>query len=121
MEKAQIIKLRELYKDTGYTITGDNIELFVNKPETKAAKEFILWDDTNEIVYSIRINHHYSTQKDYPVLIQAATYDIIQYIGTSMNVAQFEQIMNNIKSEVMCDTSSVDEIVQAYKDAYSKK
>lgn len=120
MEKSQIIKLRNLYDKTGYTVTGDNVELFTNKPESDSSKEFILWDDTNELVYSVRINHHYDTQRKKPVILQTTTYDMIQYISAIADIDEFEQIMNSIKSEVDCDTLTPDQILALYKEAYKK-
>lgn len=120
MEKSQLIKLRELYKHTGYTIKTDNAEIFSNKSETEEAKEFILWDDANELMYSIRINTHYDTQRKTPVAIMTTSYEMIQFISSLSNVDDFEKIMNNISSEVICDTSTVTEIVNKYKEAYKK-
>ena len=47
MEKAQVIKLRNLYKDTGYIVTCDNMKIFTNKAESNDSLEYVLWDDAN--------------------------------------------------------------------------
>ena len=39
MEKAQVIKLRNLYKDTGYIVTCDNMKIFTNKAESNDSLE----------------------------------------------------------------------------------
>ena len=120
MEKAQVIKLRNLYKDTGYIVTCDNMKIFTNKAESKDGLEYVLWDDANEMVYSIRVNMHYDTQRKEPVTILGTSYDMIQFISASCDLNQFDTIMGQL-SGLTCDTETIANIKNKYHDKFSKK
>ena len=120
MEKAQVIKLRELYKDSGYVITCDNMKIFTNKPESDDSLEYVLWDDANEMVYSIRINHNHDTQRTQPVNILGTSYDMIQFISASCTIDQFDSIIGKLNS-LKCDTETVANIKKKYDVKFKKK
>lgn len=120
MEKAQVIKLRELYKDSGYVVTCDNMKIFTNKAESDDSLEYVLWDDANEMVYSVRINPHYDNQRKQPITILASNYDMIQFISCACTVEQFDSIMNQL-SGLKCDTETIDNIKKKYREKFGKK
>ena len=117
MEKAQVIKLRNLYKDSGYVVTCDNMKIFTNKPESNDSLEYVLWDDANEMVYSVRVNTHYDNQRKQPITILATNYDMIQFISASCNMSQFDAIMGQL-SGLTCDTETITNIKNKYHEKF---
>ena len=102
MEKAQVIKLRNLYKDAGYIVTCDNMKIFTNKAESDDSLEYVLWDDANEVVYIICPNTVPTQTTDsrlYPMSVKVMDYASIEMIGTVLDRLCLDNLLKAKVSE----------------------
>ena len=82
MKKADVVKIR----DSISPYTSAIRILFYCSNILENDKSFIIWDDDNEFVYSIRPNIDHYTQVQSPFVIMGAPYcEIVQIVGLYNN------------------------------------
>lgn len=77
-----------------FNIIGDNMMRFNNR------SDMVIFDDTNGIMYALKVNtdHHTDVTK-FPIDIIATSYSNIQYLQTGVSKEQLELILNCIKND----------------------
>lgn len=81
MNKESLILLRDKFKNYKLNIFIDN-ELRIDLSLTNFTK--LIWDDTNSVLYEIRINNSLTDNKT-PYTIRAHVYEDIQMISILVN------------------------------------
>lgn len=94
MEKAHIQKIRKVLGDK-LSITGDNMLLFTEKVK----HQHVIWDDNNELLYSVRLQMNNYIKDQQPYTIVATSYENIQYLSTSATLEHLNTILTKLKAE----------------------
>lgn len=93
MEKESVILIRDRFKEQGakvLIVVADNNEWFRN------LNEFMIWDDSNEILWSLSINTDGATQPEAPFNVRATTYENIQYIKADFDKFGVTDLLNTL-------------------------
>lgn len=118
MEKAQVIKFRDSFGRENIRVVCDNEQLFIDG----SAGVFLIWDDDNEMLYRVGTNNNYYQQKEKPVDILGTSYENIQYIGKSLTMEEYNNILENISTnEDVTFKNEVNKALEYYNTKYNYK
>lgn len=59
------------------------------------SKDFVVFDDANEMLHCVCINDHAISQADFPVKVISSEYAIVQQVETIMSIENFEKFLNS--------------------------
>lgn len=111
MTKEQVIKNRETFGKFGpYKLFLDNEVMFVSGVNKRA----VIYDDENELVYEISANtdqYHSKTDKE----IKCSGYDTIQYFMGYSTDKQYNDFLQELKSDNVLSSEEVDKIIDNFK------
>lgn len=102
----QIIREGEYYSiyTADSKIIEDNIE-----------KSHVLWDDANQIAYSIKTNDVIYHQNAGEISITVFPYDVIEFITVKRNLDGLKEYLDKIKSDVSISDEDVTKIVKDFE------
>lgn len=119
MTKDQVQKLREVYLTPAKRPDGKNSTLgeyirfcLDGNIDFVTSKDFIMFDDDNNMLHCIAINEDMRAQPSYPFKMISCDYGVIQ---------QIEAVMSRINFSTFLDTSFVSSIMSKEKKEYIKK
>jgi hypothetical protein len=96
MDATDIIKLRDIHSTTdNLKIFGDNTMYFYDNWKQH---NHLIWDDTNEIAYSIRTSTNQYNQSSHQLELISFPYSNIQYLISITDLKTLPEILNKIKT-----------------------
>ena len=115
MDSDLIIFFRDLVGANKISIFADNAKLY----NERNSSEHILWDDAKGHFYVVRLNGNNKTYDKEPISIQCSTYNIIQYMSTTVDLPTLKTLLEALKAKgIPCD---VEKICREMEDAYTLK
>ena len=95
MLKDEVIRLRTFHKNNkakSLRVICDNLQLLID------GSEYVIWDDANETLYGIRVNHDHYTQVEAPIEVITTTYEMIQFIEGIYSKEGTTSVISNLSS-----------------------
>lgn len=109
MDLQTVKKLRQFHEK--YEIVIDDSSRYRNDLDGNR----IVWDDENQVFYSIRTNvsHHLSITK--PIEIISVDYDRIMYFRTPTDVKKLKSVLSEFESRNLIDSEAHNLILQQFE------
>lgn len=116
MEISEVKKIRSMYEPLGgFKVWAADAHVYDNRKE---GEEYV-WDDTNGLLYVLRLNAEKIYNNKCPYTVEAVDYSIIQYMIQDVDLKQLSGIMNNLKSQNLITEKQTTKYLNDFNQIYN--
>lgn len=117
MEISEVKKIRSMYEPLGgFKVWAADAHVYDNRKE---GEEYV-WDDTNGILYVLRLNVEKIYNNSCPYTVEAVDYSIIQYMIRDVDIKGLSTIMDNLKSQNLLTNSDCVKYINDFNKIYNE-
>lgn len=110
MDKSQVIKSRQLIGENNLTIYTDATRWFNDQDEATE----LIWDDTNELLYVLRINTSYYDQNKNPLVFDVVQYSAIDEIISAQDKVTLSSTLAKLQTDGLIDNDRTTELINIF-------
>lgn len=112
MEKSEVIAFRKKMRIDDAVVLKVILD---NMQEFNEDQNYMMWDDTDGILYAIRLNsdYHRNSIKDFPVEVIATSYENIQFISVDLSIDKTKLFLAPFIGKTISQ-SSVDKLITEF-------
>lgn len=111
MKKESITIIKDILEDRPLNLFVNNAKLY----SERADGTNLVWDDTNELLFSFRPNNHHYTNKDEKMIVEVFEYEYIENISSTLNKDDLKIVLDNMLLDSIITQETYDDILESYK------